>query len=92
MWELLTGEIPYKGVDSCAIVYGVGYGSLHLPIPATCPEGYRLLVTQCWSAKPRNRPSFKVIEMHLSIAAGEVLPTNTDDYLKSQVKIYLFIV
>lgn len=87
LWELLSGEIPYKDVDSSAIIWGVGNNSLHLPIPASCPEGYRLLVKQCWAAKPRNRPSFKHIEIHLGIAAVEVLCTKPDDYFKTQVKI-----
>ncbi|XP_060832580.1 mitogen-activated protein kinase kinase kinase 12 isoform X1 [Bombus pascuorum] len=84
LWELLSGEIPYKDVDSSAIIWGVGNNSLHLPIPASCPEGYRLLVKQCWAAKPRNRPSFKHIEIHLGIAAVEVLCTKPDDYFKTQ--------
>lgn len=89
LWELLSGEIPYKDVDSSAIIWGVGNNSLHLPIPASCPEGYGLLVKQCWAAKPRNRPSFKLIEMHLSIAAIDVLCTKSEDYFKAQV-VFLF--
>ncbi|GLH09787.1 Mitogen-activated protein kinase kinase kinase [Gryllus bimaculatus] len=84
LWELLTCETPYKDVDSSAIMFGVGNYSLHLPIPKTCPEGFRLLVKQCWSAKPRNRPSFKHILVHLDIAAVEVLCTPTEEYLKTQ--------
>ncbi|XP_015607063.1 mitogen-activated protein kinase kinase kinase 12 isoform X2 [Cephus cinctus] len=84
LWELLSGEVPYKDVDASAIMWGVGNNSLHLPIPASCPEGYRLLVKQCWAAKPRNRPSFKHIEIHLNIAAVEVLSTKPDEYFKTQ--------
>ncbi|XP_011700958.1 PREDICTED: mitogen-activated protein kinase kinase kinase 12 isoform X3 [Wasmannia auropunctata] len=84
LWELLSGEIPYKDVDSSAVMWGVGSNSLHLPIPTSCPEGYGLLVKQCWSAKPRNRPSFKLIEMHLAIAAVDVLNTEPEDYFKAQ--------
>ncbi|XP_014487102.1 PREDICTED: mitogen-activated protein kinase kinase kinase 12 isoform X1 [Dinoponera quadriceps] len=84
LWELLSGEIPYKDVDSSAIIWGVGNNSLRLPIPNSCPEGYGLLVKQCWAAKPRNRPSFKLIEMHLSIAAVDVLSTKPEDYFKAQ--------
>ncbi|XP_048515240.1 mitogen-activated protein kinase kinase kinase 12 isoform X1 [Athalia rosae] len=84
LWELLSGEIPYKDVDSSAIIWGVGNNSLHLPIPASCPEGFRLLVKQCWAAKPRNRPSFKHILIHLEIAAVEVLSTKPDEYFKTQ--------
>ncbi|XP_015121715.1 mitogen-activated protein kinase kinase kinase 13 isoform X3 [Diachasma alloeum] len=84
LWELLSGEVPYKDVDSSAIIWGVGNNSLHLPIPASCPEGYKLLVQQCWAAKPRNRPSFKHIEVHLQIAAVEVLCTKSEEYFKTQ--------
>lgn len=84
LWELLSGEIPYKDVDSSAVMWGVGSNSLHLPIPTSCPEGFALLVKQCWSTKPRNRPSFKLIEMHLAIAAIDVLSLEPEDYFKTQ--------
>ena len=84
LWELLTCEVPYQNVDSSAIIWGVGSNSLQLPIPKTCPEGYKLLMKQCWSSKPRNRPSFKHILMHLDIAAVEVLSYQPADYFKTQ--------
>ncbi|KAM0732731.1 Mitogen-activated protein kinase kinase kinase 12 [Formica fusca] len=84
LWELLSGEIPYKDVDSSAVMWGVGSNSLHLPIPTSCPEGFGLLVKQCWATKPRNRPSFKLIEMHLAIAAVDVLSLEPEDYFKAQ--------
>jgi len=84
VWELLTCEIPYKNVDSSAIIWGVGSNSLQLPIPSTCPEGFKLLVKQCWSAKPRNRPSFRHILMHLDIAAVEILSYKPEDYFRTQ--------
>ncbi|XP_055602513.1 mitogen-activated protein kinase kinase kinase 13 isoform X2 [Uranotaenia lowii] len=73
LWELLTGEVPYKNVDSSQIIFGVGSNSLYLPIPSSCPEGFKLLIKQCWSPKPRNRPSFKIILTHLEIAGQELL-------------------
>ncbi|KAK2142360.1 hypothetical protein LSH36_965g01019 [Paralvinella palmiformis] len=47
LWELLTHEIPYRDVDSSAIIWGVGSNSLHLPLPISCPEGFKLLMRQC---------------------------------------------
>ncbi|RWS17516.1 mitogen-activated protein kinase kinase kinase 13-like protein [Dinothrombium tinctorium] len=85
IWELLTCEIPYKDVDSSAIIWGVGNNSLHLPVPSTCPEGFKLLMQQCWSSKPRNRPSFRQILMHIDIAAYELTSINVDEYFKLQV-------
>jgi serine/threonine protein kinase len=86
LWELLTCETPYKDVDSSAIMWGVGNNSLHLPLPSSCPEGFKLLIKQCCSGKPRNRPSFKHILLHLEIASDEVLATPPDQYVRMQNK------
>ncbi len=41
---------------------------------------------QCWSFKPRNRPSFSQILKHLEIVSDtELLLKIDDDYLKSQI-------
>ncbi|XP_012412697.1 mitogen-activated protein kinase kinase kinase 13 [Trichechus manatus latirostris] len=87
LWELLTGEIPYKDVDSSAIIWGVGSNSLHLPVPSTCPDGFKILMKQTWQSKPRNRPSFRQTLMHLDIASADVLATPQETYFKSQVKL-----
>ncbi|XP_075036184.1 mitogen-activated protein kinase kinase kinase 13 [Mixophyes fleayi] len=86
LWELLTGEIPYKDVDSSAIIWGVGSNSLHLPVPSTCPDGFKILMKQTWQSKPRNRPSFRQILMHLDIASADVLGTPQETYFKSQAE------
>jgi len=84
VWELLTCEVPYKNVDSSAIIWGVGSNALQLPLASSCPEGFKLLIKQCWSSKPRNRPSFKHILMHLDIAAVEILSYKPEDYFRTQ--------
>uniref|UniRef100_A0AAV2K072 mitogen-activated protein kinase kinase kinase n=1 Tax=Knipowitschia caucasica TaxID=637954 RepID=A0AAV2K072_KNICA len=89
LWELLTGEIPYKDVDSSAIIWGVGSNSLHLPVPSTCPDGFKILMKQTWQGKPRNRPSFRQILLHLDIASADVLGTPQETYFKSQVCVLL---
>lgn len=38
VWELVTGERPYGGLNLFVVAYGVGHGSLSLPIPDGCPE------------------------------------------------------
>ncbi|XP_072117292.1 mitogen-activated protein kinase kinase kinase 13 [Mobula birostris] len=86
LWELLTGEVPYKDVDSSAIIWGVGSNSLHLPVPSTCPDGFKILMKQTWHSKPRNRPSFRQILLHLDIASADVLGTPQETYFKSQAE------
>ncbi|XP_010766116.1 mitogen-activated protein kinase kinase kinase 12 [Notothenia coriiceps] len=86
LWEMLTGEVPYRDVDSSAIIWGVGNNSLQLPIPESCPDGFKILLKQCWNCKPRNRPSFRQILLHLDIASADVLSTPQETYFKSQAE------
>jgi len=67
LWELLTGEVPYRGVEQGAIIFGVANKSLHLPVPTTAPLGFSLLLKQCWNTEPKHRPAFRQILLHLDI-------------------------
>ena len=61
LWELLTGETPYKGIDALAIAYGVAVNKLTLPIPSTCPQPWRFLMEACWASDSHSRPGFAEI-------------------------------
>ncbi|MBN3293065.1 M3K9 kinase, partial [Polypterus senegalus] len=58
LWELLTGEVPFRGIDGLAVAYGVAMNKLALPIPTTCPEPFARLMEDCWNPDPHARPSF----------------------------------
>ncbi|KAK6306873.1 hypothetical protein J4Q44_G00220210 [Coregonus suidteri] len=61
LWELLTGEVPFRGIDCLAVAYGVAMNKLALPIPSTCPEPFARLMEDCWSPDPHLRPLFTSI-------------------------------
>nr|XP_046269026.1 mitogen-activated protein kinase kinase kinase 9 [Scatophagus argus] len=61
LWELLTGEVPFRGIDGLAVAYGVAMNKLALPIPSTCPEPFARLMEDCWSPDPHSRPQFTAI-------------------------------
>ncbi|KAK5857968.1 hypothetical protein PBY51_011174 [Eleginops maclovinus] len=61
LWELLTGEVPFRGIDGLAVAYGVAMNKLALPIPMTCPEPFARLMEECWSSDPHCRPHFSII-------------------------------
>ncbi|XP_052388070.1 mitogen-activated protein kinase kinase kinase 10-like [Carassius gibelio] len=58
LWELLTGEVPYREIDALAVAYGVAMNKLTLPVPSTCPEAFAQLLEECWCPNPHGRPSF----------------------------------
>ncbi|XP_030020802.2 mitogen-activated protein kinase kinase kinase 12 [Manduca sexta] len=72
LWELLTQEVPYRNLETHAIMWGVGTDTIMLPIPSTCPDSLQLLLNQCWNRTPRNRPPFKIIAAHLELAGEEL--------------------
>lgn len=61
LWELLTGEVPYREIDAMAVAYGVAMNKLTLPIPSTCPEPFVKLLEECWNPDAHSRPSFTSI-------------------------------
>ncbi|KAJ3612791.1 hypothetical protein NHX12_019049 [Muraenolepis orangiensis] len=61
LWELLTGEVPFRGIDSLAVAYGVAMNKLALPVPSTCPQPFARLMEECWSPDPHARPSFSSV-------------------------------
>ncbi|XP_059351844.1 mitogen-activated protein kinase kinase kinase 11-like isoform X2 [Daphnia carinata] len=69
LWEILTGETPYKGIDALAVAYGVAVKKLTLPIPTTCPAPWKNLMQMCWEPEAHDRPSFEKILMLLDEVA-----------------------
>ena len=86
LWELLTGNVPYKGVEEAAIVYGVGSNRLHLPVPSGVPDGFSLLLKQCFNFTAKHRPHFRQILLHLEILASDptFISTPHQTYFASQ--------
>ncbi|MEE6492789.1 hypothetical protein FKM82_016633 [Ascaphus truei] len=66
LWELLTGEVPFRGIDGLAVAYGVAMNKLSLPIPSTCPEPFARLMEDCWNPDPHCRPPFTNILFQLT--------------------------
>ncbi|ESO01231.1 hypothetical protein HELRODRAFT_81938 [Helobdella robusta] len=86
LWELLTGEVPYKGVDTWAVAYGVAVNSLTLPIPSTCPQPFAELMKVCWESEADLRPSFTNILLKLE-AVSQSSFTNTPDLSFSSMRL-----
>lgn len=70
LWEILTGRMPYRGMEHLAICVKVKYDGSELPIPDTTPECFKeVLKIMCWSKLPENRSN--IDDICRKIAATE---------------------
>ncbi|CAG9318645.1 unnamed protein product [Blepharisma stoltei] len=64
MYEIITREIPYKGLSHDTIKEKV-LGQHQRPdmslIPPSCPKALEKLMAMCWRSDPNKRPHFSVI-------------------------------
>eukprot|EP00037_Helgoeca_nana_P023600 m.245506 g.245506 ORF g.245506 m.245506 type:complete len:906 (-) comp26406_c0_seq1:1765-4482(-) len=72
LWELLTSQVPYRGLPWGTVVYSVGVGGSALPIPSSCPEPFRDLLVKCAEKEPTSRPGFGRIVTILQDIRGRV--------------------
>ncbi|XP_036153947.1 tyrosine-protein kinase receptor TYRO3 isoform X1 [Myotis myotis] len=80
MWEIMTrGQTPYAGIEN-AEIYNYLIGGNRLKQPPDCMEDVYELMYQCWSADPKQRPSFTCLRMELENILGQlsVLSTSRD--------------
>ncbi|KAF8773059.1 Mitogen-activated protein kinase kinase kinase like protein [Argiope bruennichi] len=81
LWELLTGETPYKGIDALAVAYGVAVNKLTLPIPSTCPAPFSTLMEACWHPDPHDRPTFvDILRQLMEIAHSPFMNTPQESF------------
>ncbi|PIO76883.1 kinase domain protein [Teladorsagia circumcincta] len=86
LWELVTREQPYKNINQMAIIYGVGSNNLSLPIPDSAPDGLKMLMRQCWSTTPRNRPSFTQCLKYMDILYAEFKEMGSEEFFRRSAK------
>ena len=58
LWEILTRNVPYRGLESAQIIARVLTTDLRPPMPEEAPPEIALLIRQCWDRDPRARPTF----------------------------------
>uniref|UniRef100_A0A8D2CKC1 Tyrosine-protein kinase receptor TYRO3 n=1 Tax=Sciurus vulgaris TaxID=55149 RepID=A0A8D2CKC1_SCIVU len=72
MWEIMTrGQTPYAGIEN-AEIYNYLIGGNRLKQPPDCMEDVYDLMYQCWSADPKQRPSFTCLRMELENILGHL--------------------
>ncbi|XP_054715640.1 mitogen-activated protein kinase kinase kinase 20-like [Uloborus diversus] len=82
LWELLTHEVPFKGIEGFQVAWAVVEKEERLTIPKCCPPRFADLMTACWKTDPKERLPFAHI---LKILES----MQNDDAFCDELSVYL---
>ncbi|EAX95412.1 TKL family protein kinase [Trichomonas vaginalis G3] len=84
LWEMLTGDVPYRGLRDIQVAMTVINQNNRPKIPKSCPQNLAKFIRLCWHSDPHKRPDFTTIVQTLE--TGTICFPNTDiDELKAYV-------
>ncbi|CAB1328504.1 unnamed protein product [Coregonus sp. 'balchen'] len=87
LWEMLTREIPFKGLEGLQVAWLVVEKSERLTIPSSCPASFAELMMKCWVTEPKERPMFKHILTTLeSMSNDSKLPEQCNSFLHNKAE------
>uniref|UniRef100_A0A8C7L9E1 Mitogen-activated protein kinase kinase kinase 20 n=1 Tax=Oncorhynchus kisutch TaxID=8019 RepID=A0A8C7L9E1_ONCKI len=87
LWEMLTREIPFKGLEGLQVAWLVVEKSERLTIPSSCPTSFAELMRKCWVTEPKERPMFKHILTTLeSMSNDSKLPEECNSFLHNKAE------
>uniref|UniRef100_A0A2I2ZEL9 receptor protein-tyrosine kinase n=1 Tax=Gorilla gorilla gorilla TaxID=9595 RepID=A0A2I2ZEL9_GORGO len=73
MWEIMTrGQTPYAGIENTEIYNYLIGGNRLKQLPEPSDDVLYDLMYQCWSADPKQRPSFTCLRMELENILGQL--------------------
>jgi len=76
LWEIVSGNAPFKGLDPTQIVAQVLTYNLRPSIPESVNLPLKSLITRCWDRIPDRRPSFD--EIVRLFQTGQILIDGSD--------------
>ncbi|XP_020846648.1 mitogen-activated protein kinase kinase kinase 20 isoform X1 [Phascolarctos cinereus] len=87
LWEMLTREVPFKGLEGLQVAWLVVEKNERLTIPSSCPRSFAELLHQCWEADSKKRPSFKqIISILESMSNDTNLPDQCNSFLHNKAE------
>lgn len=82
LWEMLTREVPFRGMEGFQVAWMVVEKKQRPPIPESTPEPLRQLISNCWDQDPKNRNDFLTIIQSLDdMANDDDLITETNSFM-----------
>ncbi|XP_065839604.1 mitogen-activated protein kinase kinase kinase 20-like isoform X2 [Oscarella lobularis] len=85
LWELLTREVPFKGLEGVQVAWLVVAKNERLTVPSSCPPCFSKLMTWCWKKEPKERPDLRqVLDELQAMARDDTLSNATESFLHSK--------
>lgn len=66
VWEIVTGQLPFGDFEPAAAAAQMAYHQQRPMISESCPKAVAVVISTCWHATGRSRPSFRDIGAWLS--------------------------
>lgn len=76
LWELLTADIPFRGMKDVQVAMAVISNQTRPIIPQDCPPKLNKFIKMCWDQEAQRRPDFGSIAR--AIESGEVVYPGTN--------------
>lgn len=87
LWEMLTREIPFKGLEGLQVAWLVVEKNERLTIPSSCPASFACLMRSCWATEPKDRPLFRHILSTLETMWSDTqLPEECNTFLHNKAE------
>ncbi|XP_033842578.1 mitogen-activated protein kinase kinase kinase 20 [Periophthalmus magnuspinnatus] len=87
LWEMMTREIPFNGLEGLQVAWLVVEKNERLTIPSGCPSSFAELMRNCWKTDPKERPIFKSILCTLeSMSRDSQLPQECNSFLHNKAE------
>lgn len=85
LWEMLSGQVPYRGVSDELVRSAVLSGQRpdFVQIPKDASPKFTQLMTRCWHQKPGQRPPFTVIKKEVDTLYKDVYEKDIVKALKN---------
>ncbi|VDK48365.1 unnamed protein product [Anisakis simplex] len=73
LWEMISREVPYKGLTEFCVYSLIAQKGVTLVIPEKCPSAFACLMKSCWKVNPKERYT-----MHQVIDALNAMRVNAE--------------
>ena len=81
--EMLSGEIPFEGMESAQVIYSVFIRRMRPDIPESVGARMRKLIERCWAHDPAERPEFEDITRMFREKEVQFEGTDEEEFAKA---------